>query len=160
MAAPREPDGRVGPAPDLTPFRPRWAPVVGVVLSLLVLAGVVLLFVFVQPNAATRLGIGDYLLVVVVAGLLLGILWRQSSVSATPTPRGLAVRNLMGTTRLEWAQIVSVRFSPDRAWAQLDLADGDQLAVMAIQSADGERARHAAARLAALVQHYGTALDA
>lgn len=100
------------------------------------------------------------MLVVFVAGILLGILWRQSTVSATPSPEGLAVRNLMGTTRLEWAQIVSVRFSPDRAWAQLDLADGDQLAVMAIQSADGERARHSAQRLASLVTYYGTAPDA
>ncbi|WP_454294739.1 PH domain-containing protein [Salana multivorans] len=148
------------PGPDLSPIRPRWAPVVGAVLAVIVVASVVVLFAFVRPNAATELGLADYVLVVFVAGILLGILWRQSTVSATPSPEGLAVRNLMGTTRLEWAQIVSVRFSPDRAWAQLDLADGDQLAVMAIQSADGERARHSAQRLASLVTYYGTAPDA
>lgn len=103
------------PGPDLSPIRPRWAPVVGAVLAVIVVASVVVLFAFVRPNAATELGLADYVLVVFVAGILLGILWRQSTVSATPSPEGLAVRNLMGTTRLEWAQIVSVRFSPDRA---------------------------------------------
>lgn len=145
------------PTPDLSPFRPRWARVVGAALAVIVVASVVTLFVVVEPNAATQLGLEDYGLVLAVAAIFLGVLWRQSTVSATPSERGVAVRNLMGTTRLEWAQIVSVRFSADRAWAQLDLADGDQIAVMAIQSADGERARRAAKRLAALVAYYGTA---
>lgn len=154
MPTPAPPPGRT---PDLSPIRPRWAPVVGVVLAVLVVASVVTLFVFVEPNAATQLGIEDYGLVVAVAAILLGVLWRQSTVSAIPSVQGVAVRNLMGTTHLEWAQIMSVRFSVDRAWAQLDLADGDQIAVMAIQSADGERARRAAKRLAALVAFYGSA---
>lgn len=151
------PDRGASSGPDLSPIRPRWAPVVGVVLAVLIVLSVLALFVFVEPNAATNLGPADYVLVVAVAGILLAILWRQSTVSAVPSAEGLAVRNLMGTTHLEWAQIVSVRFSPDRAWAQLDLADGDQLAVMAIQSSDGERARRSAQRLAALVSYYGSA---
>lgn len=140
----------------LAPIRPRWAPVVSVVLAVVVVAGLVALFVFVRPNAATELTAADYLLMVVFTAGLLGVLWRQGTVSALPDAEGVTVRNLLRTTRVSWNQIVTVRFSGDRAWAQLDLADGDTLAVMAIQGADGERARRSAQRLAALVERYGT----
>ena len=140
----------------LAPFRPRWAPRVAWVLVAMVIASVAALFTFVRPNAATTLDAGDYGIVILFAGALVGVLWRQGTVSATPDPQGLSVRNLLTSSRVEWAQIVSVRFSPDRAWAQLDLADGSDLSVMAIQSADGARAKVEAARLAALVEHYST----
>ncbi|ASR56713.1 hypothetical protein CBP52_04525 [Cellulomonas sp. PSBB021] len=76
--------------------------------------------------------------------------WRQASVRAVPDEDGLTVRNLLVTTRLTWAQVVAVRFG-DSPWVQLDLADGDTLAVMGIQRADGELARAQARRLATLV---------
>ncbi|GMA31279.1 PH domain-containing protein [Litorihabitans aurantiacus] len=139
------------------PFAPRGAKVVAAVLAVVVLVAVVALFAFVRPNSATRLGPLDYLLMIAFCGVLWGILWRQATVSAVPDPRGLVVRNLLTTRRLEWAEIISVRYSADRAWAQLDLADGDEIAVMAIQRADGRAATAAAQRLAALVDAYGTA---
>lgn len=143
----------------LAPFRPRWARPVAAVLAGVVLVSLVALFVFVRPNAATSLAVDDYVLMVVFAGCLWAVLWRQASVSAIPDTQGLVVRNLLTTRRLEWAEIISVRYSADRAWAQLDLADGDEIAVMAIQKADGERSMHEARRLAALVERYGTAPD-
>jgi hypothetical protein len=73
-----------------------------------------------------------------------------------PDEDGLTVRNLMITTRLTWAEIVSVRFGAGRPWVQLDLADGDTLAVMGIQSADGARAEAEARRLATLVARHTT----
>jgi hypothetical protein len=92
--------------------------------------------------------------------LLVWFCWRQASVAAIPSQDGLVVRNLMVTTRLEWAQIVSVRFGGGRPWVQLDLDDGDTLAVMGIQRADGERAIAEARRLATLVaEHTATAQD-
>ncbi|MBD7916879.1 PH domain-containing protein [Cellulomonas sp. Sa3CUA2] len=77
--------------------------------------------------------------------------WRQASVSAVPDDTGLRVRNLLITTHVPWAQIVSVRFGQGRPWVQLDLADGDTLAVMGVQRADGQRADQEARRLATLV---------
>lgn len=76
----------------------------------------------------------------------------QASVVAKPGPDGLYVRNLVHRHHLQWAQIISVRFSPDRPWAQLDLAFGDPINVMAIQSADGAYAHAQAQRLAAWVR--------
>ena len=70
------------------------------------------------------------------------------------------MRNVVYTTRLEWAQIVAVRFGGGDPWVTLDLDDGEVLAVMAIQRADGDRGRAEARRLATLVaERSATARD-
>lgn len=78
-------------------------------------------------------------------------LHRQASVRAVPSPTRLEVRNLLLSRSLEWAEIVEVRFGGGRPWVQLDLSDGETLAVMAVQRADGPRADAEASRLATLV---------
>lgn len=92
----------------------------------------------------------------VVCALIVWFLLRQAGVRAVPTAEGLVVRNLVFGRRLVWAQIVSVRFG-DRPWVQLDLDDGDTLAVMAIQRSDGERGVAESRRLATLVERYSRA---
>lgn len=91
-----------------------------------------------------------------VGFLLLGVagLWflhRHASVLAVPSERGLLVRNLFLSRELDWAEILSVRFGGGDPWVTLDLSDGDTLAVMAVQRADGERGVAEARRLATLV---------
>ncbi|MGV8977489.1 MAG: PH domain-containing protein [Cellulomonas sp.] len=141
------------------PFRPHAARVVtlGLAVVVLLLTGVLVAAV---PSIATEYGPGDQ------AGIgLLGLAtswfcWRQASVSARPDESGLTVRNLIVSRRLAWPEIVSVRFGNGRPWVQLDLADGDTLAVMGIQRADGVRAEAEARRLATLVElHSRTARD-
>jgi hypothetical protein len=87
-----------------------------------------------------------------VAAALAWFLWRLASVRAVPSPDGLAVRNLIVSRRLSWAQIVSVRFGGGNPWALLDLDDGESLPVMGIQRSDGARAVSEASRLATLVE--------
>jgi hypothetical protein len=88
------------------------------------------------------------------------VLHRMAAVRADPDPDGLTVRNILWTRRVAWPEIVSVRFGPDRPWVQLDLADGDTLAVMGVQRADGERATAEARRMATLVaRHSATPRD-
>jgi hypothetical protein len=72
-------------------------------------------------------------------------------ISAVPLPHGLKVRNLFLSRIVPWDDIEDVTFPEGDAWAKLDLADGDDLAVMAIQRADGESARVEADRLARVV---------
>lgn len=126
------------------PFRPRGTRLVA--LTLAVTIPVLLAAV------AVVVGAGPLDLAMFVGFGLLGsyILWRLGSVRATPSPQGLVVRNVFITTRLEWAQIISVRFG-ERPWPQLDLADGDTLAVMGIQRSDGTFAQAQARRLAGLL---------
>lgn len=89
-----------------------------------------------------------------IIGLSLAIavvLWRFGGVTARPDPTRLEVRNVVRTSRLDWAEIVAVHFGGGTPWVMLDLADGESLAVMAVQRADGARAEAEARRLATLV---------
>ena len=83
------------------------------------------------------------------------VAWRYASISAVPTRDGLVVRNLVLTRSLTWPEVVGVQFGGGEPWVTLDLDDGDTLAVMAIQKADGDVSGREASRLAALVQAFG-----
>lgn len=133
------------------PFRPYRARLVAWVLcgtELVALAGLAVLLPAEGPTAFhwyDRLG-------VVLVGVLVAVgLTRFAGLAAVPDERGLRVRNVFFSRRLDWAQIVSVRFGGGNPWAVLDLADGESLPVMAIQRADGDRAVAGARRLATLV---------
>jgi hypothetical protein len=141
------------------PFRPRAARVVATSLAVVVAAFMIGLAV-VLPSVLGEVGPADRL---AIAGFGLAVAWfllRQAGVRALPDAEGVTVRNLLVSRRLEWTQIVSVRFGQGRPWVQLDLADGHTLAVMAIQAADGPRAAVEASRLATLVAlHSATPRD-
>ena len=68
-----------------------------------------------------------------------------------PDDAGLTVRNLMLTRTVTWDEIIEVRFPDGAPWVTIELDDGDELAVMAIQRADGQAARDEALRLARIV---------
>src|SRR5699024_9466473 len=120
------------------------------VLIALTLGGAVVLMIMLAVDGLLR---SYYALwIVVLAGAAATFLLLHVLVIARATPGGLFVRNLVRRRNLPWASIVSVRFGPDRPWAQLDLADGTTWPVMAIQSADGAYGTEQARRLAAWVR--------
>lgn len=133
------------------PFRPRGTRIMA--LGLAVIVPVVL----VGTGLAVRAGIWDLAGFLTLGLLVSWILWRMGSVRAVPDAAGLVVRNVFSTTALSWAQIVSLRFG-DRPWPQLDLTDGDTLAVMGIQRSDGAFAQAEARRLAGLIEDYEAGL--
>ncbi len=137
------------------PFRPRLARAVTLGIALAVLALTALLLVTMRGlGTLDRIGFG------LVAAAIAWFCWREASVVARPDADGITVRNLLLSRRLAWAQIVDVRFGEGRPWVQLDLDDGDTLAVMAVQRADGARAQVEARRLATLVaRHTATGRD-
>lgn len=93
----------------------------------------------------------------VVLGLALGaLIWRFAALRAIPTPTGLRVINLLRRHDVEWASVVNVGYSGGTPWAVLEMADTEQIAVMAIQRSDGAFAEKEASRLAALVSHHST----
>jgi Bacterial PH domain len=145
--------GLLGPRGDAAdplhaPFRPRRGPRVAWVVGALVLAGSVFLAVAVPGPVVLADRAGFVLFGLAVAWFL----HRQATVAAVPSQRGLLVRNLVVRRQLEWAEIVDVRFGGGRPWVQLDLSDGETLAVMGVQRADGPWADGEARRLATLVE--------
>lgn len=137
---------------ELAVFAPHRTRVVALALA----AAVTMLLVLLALFVAGRYEWWDRAGFIVVAILIDLFLWRQASVRAVPSERGLHVRNLVVRRDLEWSQVVSVRFG-ERPWPQLDLDDGDTLAVMGIQRSDGQRAQAEARRLAGLVARYSSA---
>lgn len=158
-------DSGAGRTPDAAraalhaPFRPHAARVVTLGLAVVVLLLTAVL-VAALPRIASEYGPGDQAGFGALGVAIAWFCWRQASVAARPDESGITVRNLIVTRRLAWAEIVSVRYGGGRPWVQLDLADGDTLAVMGIQRADGSRADAEAGRLATLVElHSRTARD-
>lgn len=138
------------PAELYAPIRPRAARWVSwALLAATVVATVGLIVVM----YAGDLGMtpGDTVGTLAVGSLIAWFCYRQATVAALPDTSGLTVRNLIVVRRLAWAEIITVRYGDGRSWAQLDLSDGDTLAVMGIQRADGDFAQGEARRLATLV---------
>ncbi len=145
---PSEGDARADLHAAFRPVRGRRTAVVIGVAQGLVLIWTAAAMPGVGPEAAhwyDRLGV---LLVSAAIGVML---WRFARLAALPGEDGLVVRNLSGDRALAWAEVVQVRFGGGHPWVTLDLADGESLAVMAIQRADGPRADADARRLATLV---------
>ena len=79
-----------------------------------------------------------------------GVLWlARPRVDADA--RGIRVRNVLGNHELPWSIVRAVRFDRHSPWATLLLSNGDELAVLAVQAADGERAAVAVEGLRALL---------
>lgn len=91
-----------------------------------------------------------------IAMVVLGVIL-AAGILALGRPRvdadlsGIRVRNILASHRLPWDMVRAVRFERSSAWATLLLSNGDELAVLALQAADGERAVRAVDGLRALV---------
>jgi hypothetical protein len=64
---------------------------------------------------------------------------------------GLRVRNVLMNHEVPWSAVRAVRFDEHSPWATLLLTNDDELAVSAVQAADGERALAAVRGLRALL---------
>ena len=139
----------------LAPFRPRRgrAVALGVVWGSLALFGLIALGMPTQADG--RWGPADRVMFFALGVFIALIAWRYAAIVAVPSREGLVVRNLVVTRTLEWPEIVGIQFGGGEPWVSLDLEDGDTVAVMAIQKADGPVSGREASRLAALIQAFG-----
>ena len=137
------------PADAQAPFRPRRGRILPLVLASV--AVVVCTIVAIGMGAAGEWQVGDQLALVGLGLGLAAFLGRYASIKAVPDGSGLTVRNLMLTRTVTWDEVIEVRFPDGAPWVTLELDDGDELAVMAIQRADGQLGRDEALRLARIV---------
>lgn len=146
--------------PDaLAPFRPRRGRTVALVVAWLSLVVFGVIAVVMPAQADGRWGVGDRLMFFGLGVAVALIAWRYASIVAVPSRAGIVVRNLMLTRTLTWPEVVGIQFGGGEPWVTLDLEDGDSVAVMAIQKADGPVAGREASRLAALIQAFGEASE-
>jgi hypothetical protein len=75
------------------------------------------------------------------------VLWMLGRPSITATADGLVVRNLVGSRRLSWPEVVAIRLGRDDSWAVIDVSDGTTLPVMALQTVDRAHTQAALADL-------------
>jgi hypothetical protein len=134
-----------------TVFRPRRGRIVPLVMATVAL--VITAGVAIGMGRAGWAG-GDQLALFGLGAGLAAFLGRYASIRAVADDVGLTVRNLLLTRTVTWDEIVEVRFPDGAPWVTLELSDTDELAVMAIQRADGDDAKAQARRLAALVAHH------
>jgi hypothetical protein len=60
--------------------------------------------------------------------------------AVTADLRGLHVRNILVSHDVPWEVVREVAFRDGSPWATLELADDDQLSLLAVQASDGDRA--------------------
>ncbi|WP_432547065.1 PH domain-containing protein [Kineococcus sp. SYSU DK004] len=139
-------------APLDAPFRPRRARIAGYAVAVLVVVTMVVISLALGTSPDSGWTVVDTLSALVFAALVAGGLVRLVGVRALPTDEALVVRNVLYTTRVDWGAVIAVRFGGADPWLTLDLDDGQNLAVMAVQRADGAHAQAEAERLARLVR--------
>lgn len=128
-------------------FRPVRGRVVPIIIGAAILVGAVVLAV-VLPE---QYGPMDRLTCAGIGVAVAVFMSRYATIHARPTAEGLRVRNLGAGELVPWETITAVRFSQGMPWVRVDLEDGTDMAVMAIQRADGPRSLEEAQRLADLV---------
>jgi len=120
-------------------FRPRFTVAVCVVISLAFVAGAA--FLLLTLAALDSDHAGDAVAIVVVTVLAVLTCWLLGRPRAVADREGVAVRNPIRSRYIAWEEIVTVRFGRHDPWVLLDLTDGSSQPVLAIQAADGARAR-------------------
>lgn len=128
-------------------FRPVRGRIVPIIIGVGILVGAIALAV----SLPERYGVMDRLTCAGIGAATAAFMYRYATIHARPDADGLWVRNLGPGDLVPWEDIVAVRFSQGMPWVRLDLADGTDMAVMAIQRADGPRSLDDAQRLADLV---------
>jgi len=141
-----------GPQPLLPKtWRPRRARIVAFTIAGIVMVVLIVVAILLPSGGGRPFGLPDRIGIVAVGAVVAGFLVRQGLVRLDADERGLYVVNLFRKRRLEWPEVVAVSLRTGDPWLLLDLADGETLAVMGIQSSDGPTALAAAREVAALV---------
>lgn len=124
------------------------------------LVAVVVMTVFVAVaiglGAATtgdaRFRLADQIAMVVLGALVAAVVLGFTRPRVVADAHGIRIRNVVGEKALPWQVVRGVRMEPGAPWATLDLHDDETVALLAVQSNDGDRAVEVVLGLRALLQ--------
>jgi len=132
-------------------IRPRRSFVLAWAGAVLVVALFVVIAVLLRTtDTGVFFRVADQVAVVVLGLFIAGGLLLLARPRVRADDEGVEVRNIGLARRLSWTEVVRVGFPDGASWARLDLPDYEYLPMMAVQSADGQRAVDAMRRLRAL----------
>jgi Bacterial PH domain len=135
-------------------FRPRRARVIVYALAVIMLVTLVWI-AFALPSGGEHHWGNESRAALILTGVAIcWLLHRLAAVRVVTDDRGVTVVNVVRRRRLEWAQIVGVRFSRDDSWLVLDLDDGEVLQAMGVAHSEGASAQKAAREFAQLVNEH------
>lgn len=121
-----------------------------VVVVMLVFTGVAVALGRTSGGATFRLA--DQLAMVGLGALLSAAALTLTRARVVADLDGVRLRNVLGDRYLPWQVVREVRMDAGASWASLELHDDDTVALLGIQSNDGDRAVEAVLGLRALLQ--------
>lgn len=92
------------------------------------------------PEGQAQFRLGDQIAMVVLGALVAGAVLAFTRARVIGDASGVRIRNVLGDKLIPWQVVRSVRLDDGASWASLELQDDDTVALLAIQSNDGDRA--------------------
>jgi hypothetical protein len=120
----------------------------GAVLAVTCIAG----WIAVGPAVRSGVTIYQQATVWLIGAVVAALGWGLMRCRLTATGGGLELVNCYRQRTYEWAEVLAVHLPPGAPFATFDLADGTSTMVMAIQSADGDRAKIAVRQVRLLLE--------
>lgn len=146
------------PQPDVVRARPvRLRRVAVVVAAVVVLAFAVISVLLGNTSSeGVTFGVGDQVAMMVMGLLVASGVLLLARPLVVADLHGLQVRNIATSRHVPWEIVREVAFRDGSPWAMLELADDEQLAILAVQASDGPRAVTAVRGLRALQARHAT----
>ncbi len=112
----------------------------GVVVLVMVVFTAVAVLLGGGPEGDAQFRLPDQIAMVLLGALVSCGVLSLTRARVTADAAGVRVRNVVGERLFPWQVIRAVRLDDGASWASLDLQDDDTVALLGIQSNDGERA--------------------
>ena len=92
------------------------------------------------PEGAAQFRLADQIAMVLLGALIASAVLAFTRARVVADADGVRVRNVLGDKLFPWQVIRAVRMDEGASWASLELQDDDTVALLGIQSNDGDRA--------------------
>ncbi|MGC7101186.1 PH domain-containing protein [Amycolatopsis lurida] len=107
-----------------------------------------------QSDTGVIFQTADQVAMIGIGVLLAGLTMLFAVPKATADAEGISVRNVWGTRRFSWGEVLSVSFPDGASFARLELPEDEYHSVLAVQAVDRERAVAAVRALRKLHRQY------
>lgn len=92
------------------------------------------------PDGENQFQLADQIALTLLGVVMAGGVLLLTRPRVVADDQGVRTRNVMEYRHFPWEVVAAVRFDDGASWASLDLQDDDNVALLAIQSNDGDRA--------------------